>query len=354
MSLIQNLFKTLCGNNSFNKHIPNEILYGPVDALNSFIDGLIDSDGCVRNCNESEHTKIVTVSKLLKHQLIFALVRLNKKVRLSEGKSGYKKGNTHYQILFTHTNEDNSSSRSWFRNGYYLMSINKIEKYLYTGKVYNLEVEHDNSYVSSCIATHNSNEGFGLSVAESLMCETPVIVSVTGGLQDQIGQTDDNGNPIEFTQEFGSNSCGKYKNHGVWAYPLWPVTRLVQGSIPTPYIFDDLVTWEDIAESYMYWYKMPKEMRRKCGIEGRRWVCNEGGMNATNMCKQFVDGMEYVFRNWKPRQSFGIYSKEDHIGNFMYDKKMGFEMPLIDQSKIDSKIKETEAKLAKLQSNSTT
>ncbi len=191
----------------------------------------------------------------------------------------------------------------------------------------------------------SSNEGFGLSIAESLMCETPIIAAVTGGLQDQIGQTDDTGKPVEFSQEFGSNSCGKYKNHGVWAYPLWPVTRMIQGSIPTPYIFDDLTTWEDIAEAYMYWYKMPALTRKACGKEGRRWVCEEGGLNATNMCKQFVDGMEYVFRNWKPRKPFSLHTGKDHIGNFMLDSKMGFEVPKIDQAKVEARLKETEAKL---------
>lgn len=194
----------------------------------------------------------------------------------------------------------------------------------------------------------SSNEGFGLSAAESLMCETPIIVSVTGGLQDQIGQTDNNGNPVVFTQDFGSNSCGKYKNHGVWAYPLWPVTRMIQGSIPTPYIFDDLTKWEDIADAYMYWYKMPPEMRRKCGAEGRRWCLNEGGLNSTNMCNQYVEAMEYIFRNWKPSKPFGVYTTKNHIGNFMLDKKMGFEVPVIDQALIDAKIKETESKLAKV------
>ena len=32
-----------------------------------------------------------------------------------------------------------------------------------------------------------SNEGFGLGTCESLMCGTPIIVNVTGGLQDQCG-----------------------------------------------------------------------------------------------------------------------------------------------------------------------
>jgi len=32
-----------------------------------------------------------------------------------------------------------------------------------------------------------SNEGFGLATAESVMAGTPIIVTVTGGLQDQCG-----------------------------------------------------------------------------------------------------------------------------------------------------------------------
>jgi glycosyltransferase involved in cell wall biosynthesis len=75
----------------------------------------------------------------------------------------------------------------------------------------------------------SSNEGFGLSTAESLMSGTPIIVSVTGGLQDQIGQVKDDGSPIEFDLHFGSNNIGKYRKHGVWAYPVWTEVRCVQG-----------------------------------------------------------------------------------------------------------------------------
>lgn len=194
----------------------------------------------------------------------------------------------------------------------------------------------------------SSNEGFGLSIAESLMCATPIIATVTGGLQDQIGQTDDDGHPVEFSQEFGSNSVGKYKNHGVWAYPLWPATRMIQGSIPTPYIFDDIVKWEDIAEAFMYWYRMPKDMRQKCGAEGRRWACNEGGLNATNMCNKFIEGMEYVFQNWTPSDSFNIYTVEHNVSNFILDNKPGFEIPRLNLVKIDDQINETKSKLSVL------
>ena len=96
----------------------------------------------------------------------------------------------------------------------------------------------------------------------------------------------------------------------------------------------------------MYWYQMPADMRLKCGDEGRRWAENEGGINATNMCSQFVDGMEYVFRNWKKRRPFDLYSSDDYVGNRMEDPaKMGFEIPKIDTAKIFDKLQETNTKL---------
>jgi glycosyltransferase involved in cell wall biosynthesis len=185
----------------------------------------------------------------------------------------------------------------------------------------------------------SSNEGFGLSAAESIMSGTPIIVSVTGGLQDQIGQLDDNGNPVEFDADFGSNNIGRYKKHGPWAYPVWPVTRLVQGSIPTPYIFDDLTKWEDFAEGFMYWYLMGDKKRTACGAEGRRWACAEGGLNSENMGKTFIEGMEYLFKNWTPPKRFNIHNPvKEYIGNKMPNGKMGFTFDKINKEKLLEKI----------------
>jgi glycosyltransferase involved in cell wall biosynthesis len=192
--------------------------------------------------------------------------------------------------------------------------------------------------VADCTINLSSNEGFGLSIAESIMCGTPVITTVTGGLQDQIGQTDDEGKPVEFDADFGSNNVGKYKNHGPWAYPVWPVTRLIQGSIPTPYIFDDLAKWEDAAEGMMYWYLMGDAKRTKCGEEGRRWALNEGGLNSRNMGQQLINGMEYVFENWQKPKRFGLYSIKDYVGNTMPNGHMGFEIPKINKDVLIKKI----------------
>ena len=95
-----------------------------------------------------------------------------------------------------------------------------------------------------------SNEGFGLGTCESLMSGTPIIVNVTGGLQDQCGFRDDKGNLLtaEDYIELGSNHRGKYKTHGEWVKPVFPSSISLQGSVPTPYIWDDRCQPEDAAK----------------------------------------------------------------------------------------------------------
>lgn len=183
----------------------------------------------------------------------------------------------------------------------------------------------------------SSNEGFGLSTAESLMSGTSIIVAVTGGLQDQIGQTKDDGSPIEFDLHFGSNNVGKYRKHGVWAYPCWPPVQCIQGSIPTPYIFDDMTRWEDAAEGFMYWYLMGDEKRTACGLKGREWALGDGGINSENMCDQFVKCMNYTLDHFKPVKTFGIFTEKDYVGNLM-PGGMGFEIPVIDKEKIQKQL----------------
>jgi hypothetical protein len=191
----------------------------------------------------------------------------------------------------------------------------------------------------------SSNEGFGLSIAESIMCGTPVIVNVTGGLQDQIGQVDDEGKPLEFDLNFGTNSVGKYRNHGVWAKPIWPCVKTIQGSVPTPYIFDDVCTWEESAEAIMYWYLMSSEQREKCGLEGRRWAMNEGGINSKNMCDQFIKAMDYTINNFIPDAGFNLFTVKDHVGNYQPHNNIGLEIPKINIDKLKNEINNTVSKL---------
>jgi len=65
----------------------------------------------------------------------------------------------------------------------------------------------------------SSNEGFGLGTAESLVAGTPIIVNVTGGLQDQCGFMDEEGSyldpEVHFSKEWGSNHDGRYQTQKI-------------------------------------------------------------------------------------------------------------------------------------------
>ena len=139
--------------------------------------------------------------------------------------------------------------------------------------------------------------------------------------------------------------AGKYKNHGVWAKPIWPCVKTIQGSVPTPYIFDDVCTWEESAEAIMYWYLMSNDQREKCGLEGRRWAMNEGGINSKNMCNQFIKAMDYTINNFIPEQGFGLFTLNDHVGNYQPHNSIGVEIPKIDIDKLKNEINTTVSKL---------
>jgi len=156
-----------------------------------------------------------------------------------------------------------------------------------------------------------SNEGFGLSGAESLMIGTPIVNNTTGGLQDQMRFEDENGKWIEFTSEFPSNHDGTYKKHARWAKAVFPSNRSVQGSPMTPYIFDDRCDFRDVANAIKYWYDMPIEERQKRGMEGHEWVMgDESHMSAKKMCKLMETSIDTCFKNWTPRKRFTLYKME--------------------------------------------
>jgi len=156
-----------------------------------------------------------------------------------------------------------------------------------------------------------SNEGFGLGTAESLMTGTPIVVNVTGGLQDQCGFRKEDGSLLvkeDYTEEWGSNHDGRYKDHGSWVKPVWPACRSLQGSPPTPYIFDDRCRWEDIGDKLLEWYNTPKEDREKAGLEGREYCLREDTMlSAKNMGKAVIESAENCWKNWKPVKQFQVY-----------------------------------------------
>ena len=160
-----------------------------------------------------------------------------------------------------------------------------------------------------------SNEGFGLGTCESLMAGTPIIVNVTGGLQDQCGFKL-NGKYLtagDYDEIKSLHDDRKWANNpdltwGEWVKPVWPSNRALVGSIPTPYIFDDRCRFDDAAQAMKEWYDMERDERNGCGMKGHEFVKEEEVMMSSKlMCQNFMNHMDTAFEKFKPRKPFSIF-----------------------------------------------
>ena len=150
-----------------------------------------------------------------------------------------------------------------------------------------------------------SNEGWGLSLTEALLVGKPIIANVTGGMQDQMRFEFEDGTWIDFDADFPSNHRGTIRKHGNWAFPVYPTNRSIQGSVPTPYIFDDRCNWEDAAECIEKVYNLSKKERQIRGEEGRKWaLSDEAGFTQDHQANRIIEGIDELFKTWKPREKF--------------------------------------------------
>jgi len=159
-----------------------------------------------------------------------------------------------------------------------------------------------------------SNEGFGLASCEALRAGTPIIVNVTGGLQDQCGfEFDGDTLTEEDYVKYGSlHERRKWENNellgwGMWAFPVWPSNLSLQGSPMTPYIFDDRADHFDITLQLHNALQVGREKLTEYGKQGHEWIVNESGMAAEVMGGKFVEAIDGCFENWTPRKRFEMY-----------------------------------------------
>jgi glycosyltransferase involved in cell wall biosynthesis len=158
--------------------------------------------------------------------------------------------------------------------------------------------------VADCTINIANNEGFGLSTAESLMAGTPIIVSVTGGLQDQCG--------FEYTADdyinietLSNKKKHNHTPHGVWVNPIWPTATNINGSPLTPYIYDDRVNDYDVANAIFEFYNMGRDVRKEKGLKGREWALNN--LSSKIMCDALINGIETTLEKFQPRKKYDLY-----------------------------------------------
>ena len=124
-------------------------------------------------------------------------------------------------------------------------------------------------------------EGFGLATLESLSCGTPIIVNMTGGLQEQV--TD------------GENWFG---------VGIQPAAKAMIGSQQIPYIFEDRVSGDDVVEALTDMYEN-REKLKEMGAAGRNHVVEN--YNFKDFCKKWDDLLKSIhdrYGSWETRNHY--------------------------------------------------
>ena len=129
-------------------------------------------------------------------------------------------------------------------------------------------------------------EGFGLGTLESLSCGTPIIVNMTGGLQEQV--TD------------GKNWFG---------IGIEPVSKALVGSQTVPFIYEDRVRGEDVVSALAHLYEMSPKKRKAMGQKGREHVMKN--YNFENFVKQWDSLLTKVHEkcgSWDTRKNYNTWT----------------------------------------------
>ena len=136
--------------------------------------------------------------------------------------------------------------------------------------------------MADCTVNIADAEGFGLSSLESLSCGTPVINTMTGGLQEQV--TD------------GENWFG---------IGIEPASRAIIGSQQIPWIYEDRLSGDDVVAAFIKMHEMSDEERTTLGAAGREHTLKNYNFETFN--KQWISLMTDTYEkrgSWENRKMY--------------------------------------------------
>ena len=131
-------------------------------------------------------------------------------------------------------------------------------------------------------------EGFGLATLESLSCATPIIATMTGGLQEQV--------------------LGPNGENGV---AIFPSSKAIIGSQQVPYIYEDRISKESFISALDKMYCIDEKTRIDLGIQGYNHV--RENYSFSDFEKKWVDTMLKVHEqhgSWPTNSYSNIVFKE--------------------------------------------
>ena len=136
--------------------------------------------------------------------------------------------------------------------------------------------------IADCTINISDAEGFGLATLESLACKTPIIATMTGGLQEQVTNGE---------EWFGIG--------------LEPSSKAIIGSQEIPWIYEDRLNGDDVVDALYKMYSMPVEERKNLGERGFEHVMMN--YNFENFQTNWVETMDSIherYGSWENRKGF--------------------------------------------------
>ena len=125
-------------------------------------------------------------------------------------------------------------------------------------------------------------EGFGLATLESLSCGTPIIVNMTGGLQEQV--TD------------GKSWFG-------WG--IEPSSKSIIGSLSVPYIYEDRISQKDFSDTLKKALAISPAKYKKMSQQGLKHVLTNYGFEKFE--KEWISTMDSIVErhgSWETRKGY--------------------------------------------------
>ena len=144
-------------------------------------------------------------------------------------------------------------------------------------------------------------EGFGLATFESMACETPIITTMTGGLQEQVTALDKVSEQIMLKRNAKAKPITEYE-HGIG---LEPSSKAIIGSQEVPFIYEDRLSGDQISEALLKMYEYGPEKRAKLGEAGRAHVIKN--YNFENFTKQWEEILLETYKkngSWETRKNY--------------------------------------------------
>jgi len=145
--------------------------------------------------------------------------------------------------------------------------------------------------IADCVINISDAEGFGLSTLEALSCETPIIATMTGGLQEQV---------TDGKEFFGAG--------------IEPASKSIIGSQEVPFIYEDRISKEDFLNAMRKVYYMPKEELKELGRKGRKHVLKNYNFDSFN--KNWIETMHSIhekYGSWENRKNYNSWTFEEVV-----------------------------------------